>query len=70
MQTPAYVQHCRAIIGQIDLLSQGKADRGEVAKSVNKAIEINTNPTLPTYQRMVEAAQKHKLVTKSDQVNS
>lgn len=66
MQTQAYVQLCRETTNEIKahtiLPKVNLADRQAIAKQVASVIALNTNPTLPSYQNMVELAKQHNLV--------
>ena len=65
MQTIPYVKECRKRVEELMLLDKsGQGNVEYITKSVKHLININTNPTLPTYQRMCRLAKRLKLSVK------
>lgn len=68
MQTLAYVQLCRNVTNRIKThvaLPKAKRDDNKMRAEVDAVVANNTNPTLPSYQRMIELAHAHNLITET-----
>lgn len=68
MQTLAYVQLCRETTNKIKMhvaLPKAKRNDNAMRAEVDSLIAKNTNPTLPSYQNMIELAKSHNLITEA-----